>query len=149
MSSEPIDCDTATGQELAGAVADYIEEHGWTTGTLFDHEGNVCLVGAIAGVCVGDPQVGYMLLQGYRAFDAPRTGVPQSIIQLATALDPVLSYRAVIGPEENEAHGYGENVVRVSDGALIIYNDHVVSGMDELIGTLRKVQNGEPVVTDA
>lgn len=143
MSDSQFDCDTATGQELAGAVADYIEEHGWTRGSLCNSEGEVCLVGGIAGVCSGDPKAGYALLQGYRGFSTQQGfnniqpgSTPKAVVELAEALRPKLHIEPI-------RHLYNRTIV--SDGALTTYNDHVASGKDELLGVLRQVQQGGAV----
>lgn len=130
MSSQ-LDCDTATGQELAGAVADYIEEHGWTQGTLRNEQGEVCLIGGIAGACVGDPSRGYILLNGMT--NLIESEPPKAVIELAGALGPVLPYEAI-------QHRGG--ITCVLTNPLTYFNDMVVSDKDELIGVLRKIQQG-------
>lgn len=64
-----IDCETATAQELAAAVVNYIEEHGWRTGSMGYGEGPVCLLGGVAAVCTGHPE------DGFKVWDDPSPAV--------------------------------------------------------------------------
>lgn len=64
-----IDCETATAQELAAAVVNYIEEHGWNAGYMGFGDGPVCLLGGVAAVCTGDPE------DGFKVWDHPSPAV--------------------------------------------------------------------------
>lgn len=136
MTDSQFDCDTATGQELAGAVADYIEEHGWTRGALTNDRGEVCFIGGIAGVCVNNPHAGYELLQGRRGSNVPKTTVPNAIIELVQALRPVLHSNPV--RTFQKFNGGTETVV--SDSPLIRWNDFRIGSKDQIVGILRQVQ---------
>lgn len=43
-----------TTKELRNKAADYIEQHGWTRGSM-ECNGRVCIMGALRAVAFGDP----------------------------------------------------------------------------------------------
>lgn len=128
MSDSQFDCETATASEMAGAVVEYIEEHGWTTGYMGSGKGPVCLLGAVSAVCTGDPAEGFEVWDG--EFEAVGSAAVEAL-KIALKAD---------GQIPTLADG------TLSSLAIYRFNDHVAENREQALAPFRRVAGLPEVV---